>query len=304
MNGILPLYKPKGLTSHDCVLKIRRLLQTKKVGHTGTLDPNVEGVLPICIGEATKIIPFLSGLKKEYIAEIQLGIATTTEDRDGDIIEQTSIVELPKDKEIEEVLHSFTGEISQVPPMYSAIKVKGKRLYEYARENIEVERPVRHVTIYEMEQLHIEHRQNKIGLFKVRVLCSKGTYVRTLCVDIGKNLGYPAHMYSLIRTKSDGIRIEDTITFSEIESIVRNSMIQSRFLPLTTALQHLDTIQVDCSTTQKILQGQKLPICDNRPKTSYFKMMHEDKFLAIYEIHKKNNDMIKPVRVFNLYKRR
>lgn len=140
MGGILPLWKPKGMTSHDCVMKIRKLYKTKKVGHTGTLDPEVEGVLPICIGQATKIVQFLTDTKKTYVAELKLGSATETEDSYGEIIEEVEVDEIPSQQVIENVLQSFKGEIIQVPPMYSAVKVAGKKLYEYARLNQTVER--------------------------------------------------------------------------------------------------------------------------------------------------------------------
>src|SRR5690625_1239531 len=140
MDGILPLWKPKGITSHDCVAKVRRIFNIKKVGHAGTLDPNVEGVLVVCIGEATKIVSYLTSMKKTYIAECSLGIATETEDADGQVIEHQEITSSISKQRIDHVLQSFTGEIIQVPPMYSAVRVNGKRLYEYARENIEVKR--------------------------------------------------------------------------------------------------------------------------------------------------------------------
>src|SRR5690625_1326528 len=156
MDGIIPLFKPKGMTSHDCVARIRKLIKKKKIGHTGTLDPGVEGVLPICVGEATKIIPFLTPLKKVYIAEVSLGTSTTTEDAEGEIVEEKHVDILPTDLEIDKVLHSFVGEVTQVPPMYSAVKIKGKKLYEYARNNIEIERPKRTITIYELDRLKNE----------------------------------------------------------------------------------------------------------------------------------------------------
>src|SRR5699024_6622885 len=145
-------------------MKIRKLLKIKKVGHTGTLDPNVEGVLPICIGEATKIIPFLTDLKKVYIADIALGKSTTTEDSDGDTVEEINVTNIPNELEIDQVFQHFTGVIDQTPPIYSAVKVKGKRLYEYARKNMEVERPVRQVTIYKLERLPLEapHVNNRM----------------------------------------------------------------------------------------------------------------------------------------------
>src|SRR5690625_2979508 len=174
MNGIIPLYKPKGMTSHDCVAKMRRLLKIKKIGHTGTLDPSVEGVLPICVGEATKIIPFLLPLKKVYIADVFLGKSTTTEDADGEIVLEKKVETPPTNEEIHTALRQFQGEIKQVPPMYSAIKVKGKKLYEYARENKEIERPSRTVTIYKIERLITESETN--NPFRIKVTCSKGTY--------------------------------------------------------------------------------------------------------------------------------
>src|SRR5690625_1719135 len=188
MHGIIPLYKPKGFTSHDCVFKIRKLTGIKKVGHTGTLDPNVEGVLPICIGEATKVIPFIQNLPKTYMAEIYLGKATTTEDSDGEITSEKIVEKLPSDEEIADVLTQFTGKIKQQVPLYAAVKVKGKKLYEYARKNIPVERPIREVMIYQLERIDSE-KSASYNRIQIRVKCSKGTYIRTLSVDIGNALG-------------------------------------------------------------------------------------------------------------------
>ena len=153
MNGLLPLWKPAGMTSHDCVAKIRKYLGIKKVGHTGTLDPLVEGMLVLCVGEATKIVPYVTKLKKTYIATCTLGIATTTEDQSGEVVEEKKVHKTPSERDIRSVLENFIGDIIQVPPMYSAVKVHGKRLYEYARENKQVERPKRKVTIYACEYL-------------------------------------------------------------------------------------------------------------------------------------------------------
>lgn len=298
MNGIIPLYKPKGLTSHDCVMKVRRILKMKKVGHTGTLDPNVEGVLNICVGEATKVIPFILSLKKEYIAEAALGTSTTTEDMDGDVVDTKPMAQRPDINEIQRVLHDFCGETTQIPPMYSAVKVDGKKLYEYARSGIKVKRPERKVTIYEIEQMK-ETRENYI---KLRVLCSKGTYIRTLCVDIGKRLGYPAHMASLIRTKSDGIHIEQTITFQDLEDLNENEKLNQCLLPVDAVLQNLDSISVEEAIKDKVLYGQKLPKPNREIKTEALKVLYNDTLLAIYETDKQNNQLIKPVRVFNLFK--
>ncbi|HAM79436.1 tRNA pseudouridine(55) synthase TruB [Ornithinibacillus bavariensis] len=295
MNGILPLWKPKGMTSHDCVMKIRKLFKTKKVGHTGTLDPEVEGVLPICIGKATKIVQFLTDTKKVYIAEVKLGSTTETEDAYGGIVEEATVEHFPTKQEIENVLQSFMGEIVQVPPMYSAIKVAGKKLYEYARANQTVERPKRTVTIHEMIFLSSDAVESTI---RFKVTCSKGTYVRTLCVDIGKSLGFPAHMSYLVREETGDISRRDTVDFSTIEAACKEGNGESLLLPITAGLKHLDTYHVDEETKKKVLYGQKLIKPENSFRTSPVKVMCGDELLAIYQIHPENEEQIKPIRVF------
>lgn len=299
MDGIIPLFKPKGMTSHDCVAKIRRIISMKKVGHTGTLDPNVTGVLPICVGEATKIIPFIQDLQKEYIATVTLGKSTTTEDADGEIIAEKPLDTFPTRTRIDNALHQYLGEQTQVPPMYSAVKVRGRKLYDYARKGIEVERPKRLITIFEIEQIRKAHAP--LHSFTFRVVCSKGTYIRTLCVEIGKSLGFPAHMSNLVRTKSDGISLENTISLQTITSFVEKGDMSQFMLPIEQGLTHLAGIQVDEQTGKRVLQGQKLSI--SQPMgTNRFKMMYNDQLLAIYEKHAVYPHLIKPVRVFNIFK--
>ncbi|NLI67618.1 MAG: tRNA pseudouridine(55) synthase TruB [Bacilli bacterium] len=301
MDGIIPLKKPKGLTSHDCVKKIRSITGIKKAGHTGTLDPNVEGVLPICLGEATKVIPFLQQLKKVYIAEVTLGTATTTEDADGEVIERKEMLDPPTDAEIEAALQSFIGEIKQTPPMYSAVRVKGKRLYEYARENKSVERPERTVTIYDIKRRKDLEELKDNASFTIEVSCSKGTYIRTLAVDIGKRLGYPAHMSKLIRIETDSFTIDETVTFSELEKAKEEDRLDELILPVGRALRHLPKIQVGHALKKRVLQGQKL----RQPKEKLnapFVIMHQHELLAIYEYDKRERGKIKPVRVFNMHK--
>lgn len=266
----------------------------KKIGHTGTLDPEVEGVLPICLGEATKVIPFLSTHVKEYIADIYLGRSTTTEDAVGETVEEKPLFEMPSEPEINRVLETFKGDIEQVPPMYSAVKVQGKKLYEYARQGLEVDRPARQVTIHELEQLEIDEAGHKI---RFRVVCSKGTYIRTLCVDIGKALGFPAHMNSLKRTESDGVSLEETVSFSALEDSIHQENTRKHLLPVKRLLTHMDVVEVDEATSQRVSYGQKLPLPDKHLNTDPFKMMHRDRLLAVYETRE---DIIKPVRVFNL----
>lgn len=300
MDGIIPLMKPKGFTSHDCVQVMRGITGMRKVGHTGTLDPSVEGVLPICLGEATKAIPYLQQLNKVYIAEITLGIATTTEDADGDIVEQVEVEDFPSQESIARTLTSFTGEIKQIPPMYSAIRVKGKRLYEYARENLEVERPERRVNIFSIQQVDNKLDQDK-HTFQIIVDCSKGTYIRTLAVDIGRKLGYPAHMSYLKRIGTDSFTIEETVTFEQVEKAVAENRIEDVLHPVVRGLHHMPVWQVSEDIKRRVLIGQKLP----RPETDLrepFLVMHNEELLAIYQYHERNDHEIKPVRVFNMYK--
>ncbi|MFC2950069.1 tRNA pseudouridine(55) synthase TruB [Virgibacillus sediminis] len=294
MDGILPLWKPKGMTSHDCVVKIRKLYRTKKVGHTGTLDPEVEGVLPICIGQATKIVPFLTDTKKTYIAEVKLGTATDTEDGQGEVVESKPVNDFPTDDTVEDVLQSFQGDITQVPPMYSAVKVNGRKLYEYARKNIEVERPKRTVTIFDIERLPSDGQD-----IRFKVVCSKGTYIRTLCVDVGRKLGYPAHMADLSRIQTGSFAEDDCIRFTEIEEAVEKNQEEQLLFPLSSGLNHLDVLQVDEATKKKVENGSKLMHPDEELKTDPFRVMHGRLLLAIYQKHPEKPGQIKPVRVFH-----
>ncbi|RYG73838.1 tRNA pseudouridine(55) synthase TruB [Lentibacillus lipolyticus] len=296
MKGILPLWKPKGMTSHDCVMKIRKLLHIKKVGHTGTLDPEVEGVLPICIGQATKIVPYLTNTKKTYIAEVKLGIATETEDGHGELIESVNVTVPPSQQTIENVLQLFRGNITQIPPMYSAVKVKGKKLYEYARANEQVDRPKRQVSIFNLELLKESIRPDS---FRVRVVCSKGTYIRTLCVDIGDRLGYPAHMGELYRTASGGIEKEDTVTFQQVKEAVEHDNMNLLLLPVARGLGHMQRVYVDSTVKKRVHYGQKLAKPTDAPETDPFLIMAGEEVLAIYQTHPNDSSVMKPVRVFN-----
>ncbi len=300
MEGILPLLKPKGMTSHDCVFKLRKILKTKKVGHTGTLDPDVTGVLPICLGKATKVAEYITDAGKAYEAEVTLGFSTTTEDASGEIVDQKNVMNPISREQILSVFAKFTGEISQTPPMYSAVKVKGKRLYEYARQGIEVERPTRKVMIYAIELLddRIIFSDNLIR-FRFRVSCSKGTYIRTLAVMIGEELGYPAHMSDLVRIQSALYVIEDCLTFPEIEERMKSGTLAEVIRPLESALVHLPNITINDTVAKKVKNGAVLPVSAqfasfNDPMV----LMTTDKVaLAIYEHHKEKPGLMKPVKV-------
>ncbi|RDY72115.1 tRNA pseudouridine(55) synthase TruB [Halobacillus trueperi] len=298
MDGILPLWKPKGFTSHDCVSKARGMLKTKKVGHTGTLDPEVEGVLPLCVGKATKIVPFLTETDKVYEATVTLGYATDTEDATGATVETTPVNDFISIEKIKSVLGTFKGWITQTPPMYSAVKVNGKKLYEYAREGMEVERPSREVHIKQIGLISPEPKQEgDTFTFSFRVICSKGTYVRTLCVDIGKALGYAAHMSSLVRTQTADITKEDCYSFDEIQQVVDESSGEQLLLPLSRGLAHMASWEVDDEQIEKIKHGQVF----EKPTHIHqeqFTVMNAGEVLAIYQQHPRKTGLIKPVRVF------
>ncbi|WP_054635333.1 tRNA pseudouridine(55) synthase TruB [Thalassobacillus sp. C254] len=294
MDGILPLYKPKGLTSHDCVMKIRKIFQTKKVGHTGTLDPEVDGVLPICIGRATKISEYLTAKPKTYKGTVTLGAATDTEDATGSIIEQISVSKAPAIADIETVIKQFTGTITQVPPMYSAVKVKGKKLYEYAREGVEIERPKREVTIYDLSFHHQSVRsEEKTVSFDFTVTCSKGTYVRTLAVDMGRALGYPAHMSALTRTASGNFTIEECVTFEELEQAKKDGSQEVHLLPISTGLKDYEKVEVDREIAEKVLNGGVFERFSTVSSSSFL-ISYQGEILAIYTDHPKKRGMVKP----------
>ncbi len=301
MNGILPLWKPRGMTSHDCVMRIRTLFETKKVGHTGTLDPEVEGVLGICIGEGTKLVPYLTKGSKTYVATVTLGTATETEDAHGRVIKEKEVHQSISDEDINAVLKEFIGNIIQIPPMYSAIRVKGKRLYEYARANEYVERPERSVSIHSIDVLDSYDEQSQS--FSIEVTCSQGTYIRTLCVDIGEKLGYPAHMSALVRTKASSFSAEETITFSHIQEAKELGKREELLYPLQRGIGEMEQVEVDEATRVKIHHGNKLPT-PSSVQTFPFAYVSKQQLLAIYDHHPTETGIVKPVRVFNTYGRR
>ena len=230
MDGVLNIDKPRGITSHDVVQRVRRILRIKKVGHTGTLDPEATGVLPVLVGKATKISRFLINSDKEYIATMMLGIKTDTGDSKGRVISEAS-GPFPSEKEIRSVFEGFTGKIPQVPPMYSAIKVNGMPLYSLARKGIEVERKAREITVYSLDVRNIEST-----LITFRVHCSKGTYIRTLVSDIGDALGVGGHLVSLRRIVAGKFRIEDSVSLKELEEGYKNGNMVKGFYTVENAL--------------------------------------------------------------------
>jgi len=302
MDGVLAIWKAEGWTSHDVVAKARRLLGMKRIGHAGTLDPMVTGVLPLCLGRSTRVVEYIQERPKAYEATIRLGVATDTEDISGEVIE-TSEVSNIREQQIREVLHSFIGEIDQIPPMFSAIKIDGKRLYELAREGKTVERKSRKVLIYSIELLNLdlegEHPQ-----FSFSVQCSKGTYIRTLCVDIGKALGVPATMASLIRTMSGGITKSQCLTLEQVEEHMNNGTLEQLLVAPELAIDHLPATTVKSIKRRYAIQGQKLYWTDitghqllaDHSLVRVFD--EEDVFLGVFELDKQNH-LVKPIKVFS-----
>lgn len=216
MNGIIIVNKEKNLTSHDVVNRIRHVFNTRQVGHLGTLDPIATGVLVVCLNEATKLVPYLENVTKEYVCEISLGASTDTFDSTGQItnkLDEFCVTE----EIIDDALHSFIGTSYQTPPKFSAIKINGKKLYEYARRNEEVEVPTRKITIFEIERISPLQLKNGYNTFKFRILVSKGTYIRSVCNDLGIKLGVPAHMSELTRTKNGEFKLASAWTLDDIE---------------------------------------------------------------------------------------
>ncbi len=244
------------MTSHDCVARIRRLYGTKKVGHTGTLDPDVTGVLPICVGNATRLVEYLQELPKRYSVVMRLGSATTTEDASGEVLEQAQVDAASITQErIESLFASFLGEIEQVPPMFSAVKVNGKRLYDLAREGTVIERQARKVTLYELTLHEIKTDQDYVDI-SFSCTCSKGTYMRTLCVDLGRSLGYPAHMKLLRRIKSGPFMEGEAIPLQELEERAANGEDLSRYLvSIPQAISFLPSYQVKPERTRAVRNG-------------------------------------------------
>lgn len=256
MDGVLPLYKDRGMTSFDCIRRLRQLLNTKKIGHSGTLDPDVSGVLPICLGRATKLVPYLMASGKEYAGELLVGYSTTTEDISGETVEETPVPEPLADDQFQAAMADMTGQITQIPPMYSAVKVNGKRLYEYARAGQTVDRPKREVTInsFSMTANHYDP-DKKQARIRFRVTCSKGTYIRTLVVDLAKKLGYAGTMSSLTRLKSGGFELDQTLSLQDVEDAVNDRLIENYVYPLTYVLRKYPQVTLNDQQWEAVKNG-------------------------------------------------
>ncbi len=251
MIGILNILKPTGMTSHDVVSNLRKTLNIKKIGHAGTLDPNVAGVLVVCVGKATKLSEYLMNGDKEYVCELLLGQSTDTQDCYGMVINQSNKVSVTID-ELYETIKEFTGEMNQIPPAYSAVKLNGKKLYEYARQDIFVEKQGRMINIKHIKLLKFN---GKSVLLKVK--CSKGTYMRTLCNDIGNRLGTYGHMGILIRTESKGLHIKNSVTLEQVKFLYDNNRIDECLIPVED-IYKLDKINIKPEYYNRLTAGNEV----------------------------------------------
>lgn len=256
MNGIINVYKEKGYTSHDVVAKLRGILHMKKIGHTGTLDPEAEGVLPVCLGKGTGLCGMITDWGKTYEAVMLLGTTTDTQDTTGNVLSKAEVC--ADELQIMEVCSSFVGDYYQTPPMYSALKYKGHKLYELARQGIEIERAARKVEIH---SLHINEMnlsdEEKTVTFTVE--CSKGTYIRTLCEDIGKKLGCGACMKKLVRTRVGSFCIDDSLTLEQIEGLAADGRIEERILPIDAMFPDYRKITVSEAYHKLLYNGNQFP---------------------------------------------
>ncbi|HHT7803508.1 TPA: tRNA pseudouridine(55) synthase TruB [Streptococcus suis] len=290
MSGIINLKKEAGMTSHDAVFKLRKILQEKKIGHGGTLDPDVTGVLPIAVGKATRMIEFMQEEGKVYEGEITIGYSTTTEDASGETLETTPVLEIAE-QAVDEAMASFVGRITQIPPMYSAVKVNGRKLYEYARAGEQVERPQRQVDIYSFERTSPIQLSDGCARFTFRVKCGKGTYVRTLSVDLGAKLGYASHMSKLERTGSAGMCLDDALTLEEIADLVARDDF-SFLRPIEQGIGDLPIVTLNEEQVADAGFGRFLQLDASADRVAG---LYEDKLIAVFE---KRDDLYKPSKVF------
>ena len=255
INGIIVINKPKGLTSQEVVTKVKKILKIKKVGHTGTLDPNATGVLPLLLNDGTKISKYLIEHDKEYCVTLKLGIATTTYDKEGEITEEKSVNWKQINKNLEDTLKSFKGKQEQVPPIYSAIKIKGRKLYEYARNGQTVEIPSRKIEIYEIKLNKINEEENTV---EFTVSCSKGTYIRSLIRDMGEKLGVGAVMSGLLRDDVNGIKAENAYKISDLIALKEEGRLEEAVIPMDELLRSVPAVSVNESGAKYLSNGNRL----------------------------------------------
>ena len=293
MDGILVIRKEKGYTSHDVVAKLRGILHMKKIGHTGTLDPAAEGVLPVALGRGTRLVELLTEKEKTYEAVLRLGVSTDTQDMTGTVLSEMTVT--VTEEEVREAVESFVGEQMQVPPMYSALKVNGKKLYELAREGKTIERKPRPVVFYEIRIMDIS-----LPLVRISVTCSKGSYVRTLCNDIGEKLGCGGAMEELLRTRSGNFTLEESLMLSQVEEAVSDGTIMEKIVPVEEVLSMYPALTATAEGDRLLHNGNPLPETmvqggNREEKVRMYKSSGD--FTGIYGWDEKKEKYV-PVRMF------
>lgn len=289
IHGIINIHKEKGYTSHDVVAKLRGIVGQKKIGHTGTLDPDATGVLPVCFGKATKLCDMLTDKDKTYETVMLLGKTTDTQDITGTILKEESFEHLSEELVREKII-SFVGDYQQVPPMYSALKVNGKKLYELAREGIEIERKARPVSILAIDILELE-----LPRVKMRVSCSKGTYIRTLCHDIGVSLGCGACMEELVRTKVSRFTLQDSLTLSEVQEKRMKGQLSDILIPIDRMFDAYEAVTLKAEFASLVYNGniflpmhlnESITLTDGKKVRVYDE---KNQFIAIYQYIEESN---------------
>lgn len=297
VHGIINIHKEKGFTSHDVVAKLRGIVGQKKIGHTGTLDPDAVGVLPVCLGKATKLCDMLTDKNKTYETVLLLGKSTDTQDISGTVLSERSVDGIDA-RTVEQCIGGFVGDYSQIPPMYSALKVNGKKLYEFAREGIEVERKARPVTIYS-----IVIKEIALPRVRMEVSCSKGTYIRTLCHDIGERLGCGGCMEELVRTKVSRFELKDSLTLREVQEKKDAGLLGEILVPIDEMFSEYEAVTLKSESEPLVYNGnmfapghlrERITLTDGQKVRVYDKA---GRFIAIYEFQK-NRRMFKIVKMF------
>ena len=286
MDGIINVYKEAGFTSHDVVAKLRGICRQKKIGHTGTLDPQATGVLPVCLGNATRACEMLTDRTKEYVAELLLGQITDTQDITGTVLEEREVA--VSEAQVREVIESFVGGYDQIPPMYSALKVNGQKLCDLAREGKEVERKARPVVIHEITILEMD-----LPRVKMRVHCSSGTYIRTLCHDIGEKLGCHGCMDKLLRTRVERFCVEDSLTLSQIETIRDEERLEEIIIPIDRMFDEEPAVHLNEELSKAAHNGNALPlgVSESKPAAGQKIRVYDadGAFVGLYQYEKERD---------------
>lgn len=295
INGIINIYKEKGFTSHDVVAKLRGILKQKKIGHTGTLDPDAQGVLPVCLGKGTKVCDLLTDKDKVYEAKLLLGVTTDTQDTSGMVLSEKEVT--VTEEQVRDAVMGFVGTYEQIPPMYSALKVNGKKLYELARAGIEVERKARPVVIHSIRILDVQ-----LPVVTMEVECSKGTYIRTLCHDIGQKLGCGGCMQSLLRTRVAQFRLEDSLKLSEVQRLSEEGRVESVIMDVDAVFEQYVKVTVKQEADRLVHNGNPVKqsqcclekLWEKEPVRMYDS---DDAFIGIYQWDTKRKLYV-PVKIF------